>query len=213
MPAERVTSLSPWHVILVLDDSDGARGQVSADLNEVVREILAEMDVASKGLKPYFRVSAIAYGSEATVLEECKDVREIDEDRIASISGGEGAPCLARALQVAKEILERAPGAGSDFRPYVFVLTAGQLEEDHAGILRSASALKRVRIAAGAPKVAVISLGDTDEKIMGAVASRPELSRRMHDLDSFLGLFPPIGTVAGYSQDGEQEIDDIIMNL
>lgn len=213
MPAERVTSFSPWHVVLLLDDSDQAQGQVSADLNEVAREILAEMDVASKGSKPYFKVTAIAYGAGATVLEECKDAREIDEDRVASLSGSDGRAHLAGALSAAREILERSPAASTDFRPYVFVLSGGGVDEDRAALLRAASALKRARTASGAPKVAVISLGDTDEKLMGAVASRPELSRRMQDLESFLGLFPPIGTVAGYSQNGEQEIDDIIMNL
>lgn len=213
MPADRVTSLSPWHVVLLLDDSDAIFGTTAAELNSVVREILAEMDVASKGLKPYFRLSIIAYGETATVLEEYKDAREIDQDRVATLSGGAGSPNLANAIAAAKDLLARYPGKPTDFRPYVFAFSAGGRDKPNPQALRAATDLKRLRIQAGSPKVVMIALGNADHKALAPLASTPSLSRRPKDLDSLQRLFPPIGTVAGLSRNGEQKIDDIIMNL
>lgn len=213
MPAERVTSLSPWHVVLVLDDSDAVRGQVAADMNTVVREILAEMEVASKGVKPYFLLSILVYGESTSTLEECHDARAIDQDRIASLSGADGQGRLVTALKEAKAVLARHPGKASDFRPYVFVFCGGRLADEPRELLKAARELKRLKLAAGAPKIAVIALGDSDTSTLGALASAPELCRHPSDLDGLLRMFPPIGTVAGLFRNGEEKIDDIIMNL
>lgn len=213
MPAERVTSLSPWHVVLVLDDSEAVQGQVATELNSVVREILAEMEVASKGAKPYFLLSILVYGESTSILEECHDARAIDHDRIASLSGVEGKGNLAKALTAARDVLSRHPGKASDFRPYVFVFCGGRPAEEQKALLKAGRELKRLKLAAGAPKIVVFALGESDAAELRNIASTPELCRHPADFDGLLRMFPPIGTVAGLVKNGEEKIDDIIMNL
>lgn len=213
MPADRVTSLSPWHVVLALDDSDTMRGTASAELNDIVREVIAEMDVASKGTKPYFRLSILVFGDDTIVLDEWKDARAIDIDRAASVTGAGGKANLEKALAATREILERNPGNPGDFRPYVFLFIGDSGAGGDQATLREAVALKRLSLAAGAPKVVVFALGAASAAALSGIATSPELARRPEDPQSLYRLFPPIGTIAGAVRNGEQRIDDIIMSL
>ena len=213
MPAERVTSFSPWHIILVLDDSDGVSGNVAQEINAVILDLLAEMETASKGSKPYFRVSAIALGDTPVVIETFQDVREVEPDRLASVSGGAGQANLASALDEATAILTSHPGNKADFRPYVFIFAGSKDFGERSLLARSAAKLKRLKIDAGAPKIVAFAFGDADLENLSLLASTPQLAKRPGELSNFLSAFAPIGTYAGYSLKGEQQIDDIIMNL
>ena len=42
MPASRITSNSPWHVIMVMDDSNSMAGKPSEDLNLALEAMLTE---------------------------------------------------------------------------------------------------------------------------------------------------------------------------
>ena len=56
MPASRVTSKSPWHIVLVLDDSASMEGSPSADVNEALRELI--------DAERYPRLHAIAWADD-----------------------------------------------------------------------------------------------------------------------------------------------------
>ena len=110
MPASRVTSETPWHVILVLDDSGSMGGKPAADVNDGLKDMLAEMEVIAKGSKPYFKISIITFGSAAQVVEEYKGERDIDANKIAVLSGSSGTTAADQGLKAAADVLRRNPG-------------------------------------------------------------------------------------------------------
>jgi hypothetical protein len=91
MPAPRVTRNSPWHIVFVLDDSDGMNGEPAKALNEAMEGMLEEMKLMSQGTKPYFKLSFIAFGSSVEVLAEAQTEQQADPLRIGRLAGGAAA--------------------------------------------------------------------------------------------------------------------------
>lgn len=216
MPAERVTRETPWHVVLVLDDSGSMQGRPADDLNDGLRAMLAEMEVQSKGSKPYFKVSIISFGSQAQILEECKGDSQIDVDQAAVFKGASGTTAAHLGLRAAIDVLKRNPGAPSDFRPYVFFFSDGA-PDDVALALRAADELKALDIAAGTPNVISIGLGaanaDGNRAFMESVATKDEFFVPLTDSSQLGNLFPVIGTITATMAGGEEQINDTIINI
>lgn len=214
MPSNRVTSASPWHVVLALDDSGSMEGAPAEALNEALRLMIAEMEVIAKGTKPYFKISIVAFGSIARVLAEAKGEKEIEVDHIAAFKGASGSTNAAEGLRAALEILERHPGRETDFRPYVFFFSDGYPDEGYEQeALDMAVKLKEVDIAAGRPTVVAIGLGEANEDFMRALASNPDFYVRLEGVEQLKTIFPQIGTVAGEKAGGEAEINQAFLNL
>lgn len=212
MPANRVTSETPWHVVLVLDDSGSMEGKPAADVNDGLKSMLAEMEVVAKGTKPYFKVSIVSFGSGAQIIEEFKGEREIDANAIAVFSGSSGTTAADRGLQAAIDILKRNPGKPSDFRPYVFFFSDGQ-PDDAGAALNVANNLKALDIAAGNPTVIALGLGNVNDQFMKSVATNAEFYIHLTDSSQLARLFPLIGTVAGSRASGEDAINKTIINI
>src|SRR4051794_8482230 len=130
MPADRITSASPWHVVLIIDDSGSMSGEPASQINDGLRSMVAEMEVIAKGTKPYFKISIVAFGDNADVLAEAKGERDIDINQIANFSGSRGTTKCSEAFERATEILKRNPGKDTDFRPYVFFFSDGVPNDD-----------------------------------------------------------------------------------
>ncbi|MBI4724741.1 MAG: VWA domain-containing protein [Rhodomicrobium sp.] len=211
MPASRVTSASPWHIVLLLDDSSSLAGEPAQILNKALRDMIAEMEIAAKGTKPYFKISIILFGSSSRIIAEAVSERDIDLDRVAVFSGSSGSTNIGSALATAANLLERNPGRATDFRPFVFLFSDG-LPDDAQEALTAAQRLKSLNIPAGSPTIVCIGLGDTDVHFMKSVASSPELFLRLSDPMFLTRFFPAIGTVAG-SKTGEASIKQAIMNI
>jgi uncharacterized protein YegL len=215
MPAERIASASPWHVVFIIDDSGSMKGKASAQVNIGLESMLSEMEVRAKGTKPYFKVSVIAFGSNAEILAEAQNERAV-VGRLSKFSGSRGGTRPSGAFRLATEILTRNPGAGTDFRPYVFFLSDGRPDdEDRGAAVQAAASLKQLSISAGEPTVFAIGYGDVDEAFMRSVCSNKESGEcfsKLPDVNALLRLFPLIGSVAG-TRSGESAIDTGIMNL
>src|SRR5437879_1849204 len=124
MPAERITSNSPWHLVFVIDDSAPMTvGGAAAQLNEALDALITEMKVLSMGSKPYFKLSIIAMGHTARVLLEAENEQTLDANKVTVFSGNSGTADMAAALNEAVNLLQRNPGRPTDFTPYVFLLT------------------------------------------------------------------------------------------
>lgn len=212
MPANRVTSETPWHVVLVLDDSGSMSGKPAADVNDGLRSMLAEMEVVAKGSKPYFKVSIVSFGSNAQVIEEFKGERDIDATKIAVFNGSSGSTAADRGIRAATDILKRNPGKSSDFRPYVFFFSDGN-PDDESAALAAAKDLKSLNIAAGTPTVIALGLGSVNEQFMKSIATNQEFFVHLTDSSQLAKLFPLIGTVAGSRASGEQAINNTIINI
>ena len=212
MPANRVTGETPWHVVLVLDDSGSMGGKPASDLNDSLAAMLAEMEVIAKGTKPYFKVSIVSFGSSARTIAECKGERDVDTSAVAVFRGESGTTAADQGLREAANILKRNPGKPSDFRPYVFFFSDGQ-PDDAASALTAATELKSLIIAAGTPTVIAVGLGSVNEQFMRSVASNQEFYIHFTDSSQLIKLFPLIGTVAGSKAGGEQAINNVIINV
>lgn len=220
MPADKVTSASPWHVVLIIDDSGSMGGDPNksaaspaSQVNAGLRSMIAEMEVFAKGTKPYFKISIVAFGDNADILAEAKGEREIDVNQIANFSGSRGLTKCSEAFERASEILKRNPGVATDFRPYVFFFSDGRPNADDEQLaLQAAADLKRLNIAAGQPTIWALGFGDIDPAFMKQVASGVEYFKELPDAAALTKMFPIIGTLAG-TKTGESAINTAIMNL
>lgn len=215
MPAPRVTSNSPWHIVLVLDDSGSMADSGKATmLNEALDAMIEEMRLQTQGMKAYFRMSVIAFGSHALILSEASDEKTVDKGRITSFAGNSGGTDIAAALNEATNVLKRNPGKPTDFDPYVFLLTDGKADnEDEA--LRAVASLKELTIAAGKPRVIAIGLGverDVNMPFLRNVATNPELAKHLKNASDLVRFFPQIGTIVS-SMSGTAAIDAAIIDI
>lgn len=209
MPADRVTSATPWHIVLVLDDSGSMSGEPAQSLNAAVDGVIGELQLASQGKKPYFRVSVIAFGSHPKVLAEAVSEQAIDVGTVTTFRGESGSTDVAAALKCATDLLRRNGGAATDFTPYVFLMSDGH-PDDPRGALSAAEALKQLEIPAGQPRLVSIGVPGADEDFMRDVASTSELYV-FCDPDKLKRLFPQIGTnVGGLSGGGADAMDQVI---
>jgi len=209
MPANRVTSASPWHIVLVLDDSGSMAGQEAMDLNQAVSGMISELQILSQGKKPYFRLSVIAFGSRPKTLIECQSEQQINVTAVTSFNGDSGSTDMAAALAAVTDLLRRNPGQATDFTPYVFLMSDGA-PDDAASTEEAARQLKQINIPAGSPRLITVGFGAADDAFMRQLASQSELyikCRSSHDLTN---LFPQIGTTIGTVSGGVQAMDDAI---
>jgi uncharacterized protein YegL len=212
MPASRVTSNSPWHLVFVLDDSASMEGDPAAALNKALDMMIEEMKLISQGTKPYFKLSVISFGTKPHVIDEVASEQTIDKSKITSFSGSSGSTDMAAALAEAAAVLNRHPGKPTEFEPFVFMLTDGQPDSESAA-LSAAQAIRHMEVAAGKPRLIAIGLGPSvNMGFLQQVATNPELAKHLVDPTELTKFFPQIGTVVssvGGAQGAVQTIIDI----
>jgi uncharacterized protein YegL len=213
MPANRVTSHSPWHVVLLIDDSGSMSGPPAGAVNDALKHLISEMEMASQGKKPYFKVSIIAFGSSPKVIAEAAPETQIDIDAIATFKGDLGGTDAAAAFSEASALLTRNGGTSSDFTPFVFFFSDGA-PNSQADAKREAEALKKLDIPAGSPWVISVGFGDAVvESFMRDVASTTELYRHLRTPSDIISFLPAIGTVAQSSAGGAEGVAEGVMNF
>lgn len=197
MPANRVTSRSPWHIVLVLDDSFSMQGPKIAMLNEAIRRMIAEMTEISGGMKPYFRLSIIRFGDDAEVLSEAENEQEIDLTLVTSLRGDSGLTNATAALEEAYALLERTPARVTEFEPFLFFFSDGQ-PNDKVSALEVGDRLKAMNLASGRLHLITVGFGDVDEEFMRHLGACDDGSSRfckLTDERHILEFFPKIGTL------------------
>lgn len=212
MPADRVRSTSPWHLVFVLDDSGSMEGEGAAQLREAVRTLVEELKLTSAGLKPYFKVSLIRFGSSPETLYEAASEQTVDPSVIDTFDASSGTTNVAAAFDEAHRILSRNPGKETDFTPYVFFFSDG-MPDDAAAALAAAERVKTLQIAAGMPRVVSIGLGEVDDDFMSRIASKKELYKHLHNASELTRLLPQIGTVLSTVSGGSAAVDQAVANI
>jgi len=193
MPAERVRSQSPWHLVLVLDDSKSMEGAPAEHVNNAVQMLISELKVLSGGSKPYFKLSVIQFGSRPNVLVEAVNEQGVDARQLSSLDGSSGGTDAAAALRETYGLLSRHPGVATDFTPFVFFLSDGA-PDDSIAALEAGRMLKALDIPAGMPRIITIGFGDANDAFMSQLASSPELYKRLKSPQDIGKFLPAIGT-------------------
>ena len=214
MTASRVTSETPWHIVLVLDDSGSMSGQPSQDVNEAIKELISELVVASMGKKPYFKVSVVSFGSSYRTIAEAEPETYLDQhlDEVANFEGNSGSTNAAAALDEAKRILDRYPGQKTDFVPFVFFLSDGHPDDD-SGALEAANKIKNLSLPSGKPRIVTLGFGSVNDDFMGSIASNGELYKRMDSSKDIVKLLPAMGTIGTQVAGGAEGVEKAIMRL
>jgi uncharacterized protein YegL len=212
MPAERVTSFSPWHIIFVIDDSSSMKGPGAAGVNESMDVMIEELKLLSQGVKPYFRISVVKFGSRSEVIAEVASEQNIHRDSVTKFDGTSGSTDIAAGLRDVKLILNRNPGEVSHFVPFVFLLSDG--EPDDADAAKAVAAeIKQMAPPAGRPRIVTIGVGSKpDDDFLMEIATRPELYKKLDDPKELSKLFPAIGTIAS-SSGGAEAAESAIVNI
>lgn len=211
MPASRVTSKNPWHIVLLLDDSGSMSGQPCNDLNEAIKELIDALVTASMGQKPYFKVSVIAFGSNFNTLAEAVPETDIDENVVANFQGSSGSTNAAAALDEAARILSNNPGQETDFEPFVFFLSDG-CPDNASTALQAADKIKNLSLPSGAPRIVTLGFGNVDDGFMEGLANNSELYKKMDSSQDIVKLLPAIGTI-GTQAGGAEDVEEAIMKL
>lgn len=211
MPASRVTSNSPWHIVLVLDDSGSMWGPPADEVNNAVTAMIDELKLMSSGMKPYFKLSVITFGTRPEVVCEAVSEQAVDMNKAAALKGESGSTDAEGALVEVHNLLQRNPGASTDFNPYIFFLSDGAPDDVNAA-LSAAEKLKKMSIAAGTPKLVTIGFGAANDDFMRKLASNSEMYKKLQDYRQIVKIFPAIGTIA-QTATGTEGMDQAIMNL
>jgi uncharacterized protein YegL len=211
MPAARVTSETPWHTVLVIDDSGSMEGQAVRDVNMALETMIAEMAMLAGGnKKPYFKVSIVKFGSivETTAEAQSPADLEMQLSSVANFGAQSGTTNLAAALGEAASILRRNPGSPTDYQPWVFLFSDGRPDDPNAAI-QAAGQLKSQQVAAGAPFVVAFGFGDVDDGLMKQICSNSEAYKRIASSTDLLKIMPQIGTVAKTASSNQQMLQGI----
>ena len=98
MPAERVTRQSPWHVAFIIDDSASmASNDGAKSVNEGMDLMIEEMRSLSQGLRPYFKISIVSFGSGAQDIYVVENEMQIDKSRVTQFRANSGSTNAAAA--------------------------------------------------------------------------------------------------------------------
>ena len=211
MPANKVTSRNPWHMVFVLDDSGSMSGAGCQAVNEAMKELIDALITASMGQKPYFKVSVVSFGSSFNTLVEAVPETDLDENVVANFQGKSGSTNAAAALDEAARILSANPGSETDFVPFVFFFSDGK-PDDPAMAMQAADRIKSMSLPSGDPRLVTLGFGSPDDSFMSSVAKNSELYKKMNDPKDIIGLLPAIGTV-GTQAKGAEDAEETIMKL
>ncbi|SDZ73356.1 vWA domain-containing protein [Rubrimonas cliftonensis] len=213
MPASRVTSETPWHVVFVIDDSHSMSGPPADAVNESLKHLLAQLEMSSQGKKPYFKVSIIAFGSSVQPICEAAAETDVDADAIATFGGNLGGTDAAAAFDETAALLRRHPGKASDFTPFVFFFSDGAPADDKLA-LAAAEKVKNLDIPAGKPWIVSIGLGDgVQEDFMKSAATTSELYKWLRTPADIVKFLPAIGTVAQTTAGGAEGVAAGVMQF
>jgi uncharacterized protein YegL len=214
MPAKQVTRLSPWHLVFVIDDSGSMSANNGAEsINRAMEIMIEEMRIRSHGMKPYFKISVISFGSYSTVIAKAESEMNLNLSQITQFSGDSGSTNAAAALEDAALVLQQHPGVPTDFEPFVFFLSDGE-PDDKDLALEAGKKIKQLALPAGTPRLITIGLGDGPNEIfMTTLASRTELYKHLNDPKGIIRLLPAIGSVAEERPDGAAGVEGAIANM
>ena len=214
MTASRVTSATPWHIVLVLDDSATMSGPPSQDVNEAIKQLIEELVVASMGEKPYFKVSVVSFGSSYDTIAEAVSETDLqkDLDAVANFGGKSGSTNAAAALDEAARILTSHPGQETDFEPFVFFLSDGH-PDDNSEALEAAERIKNLSLPSGTPRIITLGFGRVDHSFMASIASNAELYKKMDSSEDIVRFLPAMGTMGSNVTGGAAGVEEAIMKL
>ena len=214
MTASRVTSATPWHIVLVLDNSGSMFGQPSQDVNEAIKQLIEELVTASMGKKPYFKVSVVSFGSSYHTIAEAVSETDLEKDldAVANFGGNSGSTNVAAALNEAARILTSHPGQETDFEPFVFFLSDGH-PDNNLEALEAAKKIKNLSLPSGAPRIITLGFGRVDDSFMASIASNGKLYKKMDSSKDIVKLLPAMGTIGSNAIGGAEGVEEAIMKL
>ena len=211
MPAERVTSLSPWHVVFVIDDSTSMSNDPAKNVNAAMVQLISDMQLLSQGMKPYFKLSVISFGSDSKVLATLQNEMQIDTNVVANFQGTSGTTNAAGALTEAYNILANNGGSERDFEPFVFFLSDGDPDNPQLA-LDAGQKIKSMSVPAGTPRLVTLGFGATNDSFMRDLASNPELYKKLQTSSDITSVLPAVGTMTGKAP-GADGVAQAIMHM
>ncbi len=198
---KRITRKSPMHIVLAADDSQSMKGASAEAATEAMHAWVNELHVKTRGKLPYFRFSLVLFGSNATIMAEGIDVRDVDIEGFR-LDGSSGTTNVAAALREIQNVLRR-DGATADFcPPFVFIFTDGKptdkngrpTPEAEREALDEAARLKLLSLPCGSPFIITLGFGEAKDDFLQQLASKPSLYHRLPNAQALIKILPSIGT-------------------
>ncbi|MBB6255413.1 uncharacterized protein YegL [Nitrospirillum iridis] len=186
-------------------------GQPAKDVNEAVETMVEEMRLLSQGMKPYFKISVISFGSDSTILAKAQSESQINLGAITKFGGNSGSTNAAAALSDAYNILASNGGSSTDFDPFVFFLSDGSPDNSQLA-LDAGLRIKSLALPAGTPRIVTIGIGSPADAFMSSLATNPELYKKLQKSSDIKDLLPAVGTIAG-TKTGADGVVEAIMQL
>lgn len=196
MPASRVTSASPWHVVLVGNAQPGKRETIRP-VTDALEFMIEEMSLISGGGKPLFRVSIVDGSRQPQIVAEA--TRDVEAAELLAAAKParktRKLPQLADLLNTARSILETHQGNRSDHTPWVIVMSNNASSDRRAEA--AADALKTLNISAGAPRIMVFDFQTTVNSTLQAITSDATLYRPIASPGEVAVALPTLVNIGG----------------
>lgn len=197
MPANRVTSASPWHIVLAVHVN--RKDKTGASLVRTALDfLLEEMMLFSQGGRPLFRVSAIDGALAQPVVAAATN----DVEAAALISAVaktrrklKADNTISSTLDSARKVLLESPGRPSDYTPFVVLMTAGPAWDKNSAT--AAENLKTCSLAAGCPQLVVFDFSPMPNDQLAAIASAPNLYRHLKQPADVAVILPTLAPIGG----------------
>ncbi len=203
MPASRVTSASPWHVVLVGNAQPGKRESMGT-VTDALEFMIEEMSLISGGGKPLFRVSIVDGCRQPQIVAAAtRDVEAAELLSSAKLARKtRKLPQLADLLDTARSILETHQGNRTDHTPWVIVMSNNPSGDQRAEA--AAEALKSLNISAGAPRIAVFDFQVPASPMLQTIVSDATLYRQIASPDAVAIALPTLVNIGGSARaDGD----------
>ena len=187
----RIQSANPMHIVLLADNSGSMAGPPAAQITEGVQNWIYELQMKTRGTRPYFSFSLVLFGSSSEIVADAVGINDVDPAAIV-IDGQGGTTNLTLALVDAAGLVQRHAQA-HHCPPFVFLYTDGNPDDVNAA-LAAADRLKRTPLPCGAARLVTLGFGTVNDQLLQRLATSPEFYKRVSNSEELSRLLPAIGT-------------------
>jgi hypothetical protein len=204
MPAARISTLSPWHVVFL--SNAASQTSIGDAIAEAIETLLCELQIMSQARKSYFYISIVR--GDAVLLEQGSEGSAIDclprinGPQTDALSRAVRKDALTSGIIVIADIFNKYPGRPTDFVPCVYVFN-GYGPFDNGSASDAVARIRHQKIDAGQPRFVVANYAEVSAPAYASVFGEDALVLDHPGPEELVRTLPSIGTVVAMGPGGD----------